>query len=460
MSTENTIRRGEKRPYDLDNAMLNGTIWKELLRFFFPLLLGTFFQLLYNTVDSMVVGQFVGTIGLSAVGGAAAQIINLLVGFFVGISSGATVVISQYYGAGRKEEVEASVHSAIAIALAGGVLFTIFGVVIAPETLVLMNTPADSLYASAVYLRLYCLGMVPNLVYNMGSGILRAVGDSKSPTYFLIAGAVTNIVLDLLFVGVFGTGVAGAAVATVISQVVSAVLTLRALCKTDDIYKLTLRRIRFVGTYTKRIIAIGVPAGLRSMMYTFSNIIIQTAVNGFGTNTVAAWGASSRVDSLYWMLIESLGTATTTMIGQNYGAGLYKRVRSTVRQAFVIAILITVGLCFLLYGIAPYMYRIFSDDANVIAIGVEITRYLVLYYWTYIAIEILSAALIGMGDALIPTIITILGVCVIRIVWNLVMVPKYPVLHTVLLNYPITWSITSIAFIIYYFYFVHKRGVR
>lgn len=460
MGAEQAKTAVEKKPYDLDNAMLTGTIWKELLRFFFPLLLGTFFQLLYNTVDSMVVGQFVGTVGLSAVGGAAAQIINLMVGFFVGISSGATVVIAQYYGAARRNEVEASVHSAIAIALTGGAIFTVLGVAVAPETLVIMNTPADSLYSSAVYLRLYCLGMIPNMVYNMGSGILRAVGDSKKPTYYLIAGAVTNIVLDFLFVGGFHQGVAGAAIATVISQVVSAVLTLRALCTTDDMYRLSLRRIRLVGKYAGRIIAIGVPAGLRSMMYTFSNIIIQTAVNGFGTNTVAAWGASSRVDALYWTIIESLGTAMTTMIGQNYGAGLYKRVRSIVRQTFLIATIMTLSISGILFVIAPVMYRIFSREQIVIDIGVTITRYLAAFYWSYIGIEVFSGALIGMGDALIPTIITIIGVCVIRILWNVIMVPRYPVLHTVLLNYPITWIITSAAFVIYYFWYVHRKGIR
>ena len=456
MASEVKAAAGEKT---VSNSMLTGIIWKELLKFFFPLLLGTFFQLLYNTVDSIIVGRFVGTVGLSAVGGAPAQLINLMIGFFVGISSGATVVIAQRYGAHNTEGVEQAVHTTIAIALAGGVIFTLFGILAAPSILGWMNTPEEILHDSAVYLSLYCTGMIPNLVYNMGSGILRAVGDSKSPTYYLAAGALTNIGLDLLFVGVFHMGVGGAAVATSLSQLISAVLTLRSLIRSDDIFHLNMRKIRFVPQYTKLIIGIGVPAGFRSMMYTFSNIIIQTAVNGFGTVTVAAWGVSSRVDALYWMLIESLGTSATTMVGQNYGAGLDRRVRQCTRQTTIIATIMTIILSAALFASASFLYGLFSKEPDVIMLGTHITRYFTKYYWVYICIDVFSSVLIGLGDALIPTIITILGVCVMRIIWCLAVVPHFLSLDTVMMSYPISWGITSAAFVIYYLKYVKKHHI-
>lgn len=447
----------QNRKPDNYNAITEGVIWKQLLLFFFPLLLGTFFQTLYNTVDAVIVGRFVGTEGLSAVGGAAATLINLFVGFFVGVSSGATVVIAQYYGAKRAGDVERAVHTAMALALAGGVILTLICFFLGPEALVWMNTPEDTLADSGLYLRIFALGMIPNMIYNMGSGVLRAAGDSRHPTVYLIAGALTNTVLDLLFVAVFHQGVAGAAIATILSQLVSAVLTVIRLCRTEDVYRLNLRRIRFDRVYLAKIVGIGIPAGLRSSMYTFSNIVIQAAVNGFGTTTVAAWAVWGKLDSVYWLLLSSLGTALTTFVGQNYGAGKSARVRRSVKETAVISLLFTAFFTVFIWILAEPLYGIFIPDAQVIKEGAHMSRCLAPYYWTYITIEVLSAALIGMGDALIPTVITVLGVCVLRIIWNVTAVPYFHTIETVIWNYPITWSVTSTAFLIYYRIFKKKR---
>lgn len=440
--------------------MTTGVIWERLLAFFFPLLFGTFFQTLYNTVDAMIVGRFVGKEGLSAVGGASAMLINLLVGFFVGISSGATVILSQYRGAGRSREVEAAVHTAIAIALAGGLVMTLLGVFAAPPFLALMNTPKETMSDSVLYLRLYSLGMIPNLVFNMASGILRAAGDSKNPTRFLAAGTLVNIVLDLLFVAVWHQGVAGAAAATVLSQAVSALLAVLLLMKTPEDYRLFLPRIRFEKIYLEKILAIGVPAGLRSSMYALSNLVIQTSINGFGTDTVAAWAADSRIDALYWLLTSSLGTAVTTFVGQNYGAGNYRRVRQCVRQSTLLLVLITLLFSVPVYFFCPALFAIFTDDPAVIRIGVVMARYFCTVYLTYVLIETLSGTLIGMGDALIPTVITILGVCVLRIVWCTVFVPRIGSIQSVMFSYPLTWTVTSAAFLVYYLLYQKRAKKR
>lgn len=453
------VKTAEKK-IDKKNAIVEGVIWQQLLLFFFPLLAGTFFQTLYNTVDAIVVGRFVGKEGLSAVGGATSVIINLLVGFFVGISSGATVVIAQYYGARRKDDIEKAVHTSIAIAIAGGLIMTLLCLIVAPNLLGMMDTPAETMADSALYLRIYAFGMIPNMIYNMGSGILRAVGDSKHPTYYLIAGALTNIVLDLLTVVGFHMGVAGAALATIASQLISALLTLWLLTRTEDIYRLTLRHIRFEKIYAEKILGIGIPAGLRSAMYSVSNIVIQTAINGFGTDTVAAWAAWGKIDSIYWMVIASLGTATTTFIGQNYGAGKYKRVRQCTRVSLGMSAAVSVLFTFLFGNFGNVFMQAFTEDHAVLLIGRTMAVYLSRFYITYICIEILSAVLIGMGDALVPTIITILGVCVLRIIWNLTAVPRWHSLRTVLFNYPLTWIVTSIAFIIYYEIYTARHRIR
>ena len=302
------------------NKITEGSIFGQLLLFFFPILFGTFFQQLYNTADAVVVGRFVGKQALAAVGGTTSTLINLLVGFFVGLSSGATVVISQFYGARKPDKVHWAVHTAVAFSLIGGVLFMIIGVVFAHMALSAMHTPEDVLTYAVVYIRIYFLGMIPNLIYNMGAGILRAVGDSKRPLYFLIGSCMVNILLDLiLLAGIanavldyvlivpMGMGIAGAAIATISSQFFSACMVVYALTHTEDMYKLVWSKVRIDGRMLQRIVRIGIPAGMQSVMYNISNIIIQSGVNTLGTDNVTAWATYGKVDGLYWMMINALG---------------------------------------------------------------------------------------------------------------------------------------------------------
>lgn len=435
------------------NRITEGVIWKQLLLFFFPILLGTFFQQLYNAADAMIVGRFVGKEALSAVGGGTGTIIQVLVGFFVGLSSGATVVISQYYGAKRAEMVEYAVHTAVAFSLAAGALMMIAGIVAAPAVLEAMDTPADVLEPSIIYIRIYFAGLIGNLIYNMGSGILRAVGDSKRPLYFLIASCMTNIVLDLLFVVVFHMGVAGAAAATIISQALSAALVIWVLMRTRDMYRLELKKIRFDGRMFARIIRIGLPAGLQSIMYSLSNLMIQASVNALGTDTVAAWTAYSKIDSVYWMIINAFGIAATTFVGQNFGAGKKDRVRKGIRVCMGLSFGSTIILSFLLYTVGGSFYSLFTADAAVTEIGVEMLKFLAPFYFTYVSIEILSGALRGVGDCWVPMLMSCIGVCVLRILWIVAVVPLRRDIYNIMFSYPLTWTVTSVLFVLYYLLF-------
>jgi len=439
------------------NGITEGVIWKQILIFFFPILFGTFFQQLYNAADAVIVGRFVGKEALSAVGGSTGTVINLLVGFFTGLSSGATVVISQHYGAKQKEKVSSAVHTAIAFSLLGGVVLMVVGFFGAPMVLKWMRTPVDIMDSAVMYIRIYFLGIIGNLIYNIGAGILRAVGDSKRPLYFLIAACMTNIVLDILFVVGFKMGVSGAALATILSQAMSAVLVIIILMRTDDMYRFVPKLLKLEKQMLLKIVQIGFPAGLQSVMYSLSNIIIQSSINSLGTDTVAAWTAYGKVDSMFWMIISAFGISITTFVGQNFGAGKTDRIRKGVTQCMLMAAVTTISLSLILYYFGVYCLQLFTVDAAVIEIGIRILHFLVPFYITYITIEILSGALRGVGDCWIPTLICLMGVCVLRAIWNMVVVPLFPNVRMVAASYPITWVITSIAFAVYYFKFSSMR---
>lgn len=443
-----------------DNQIVSGSIVGQLLLFFFPILLGTFFQQLYNTADAMVVGRFVGKQALAAVGGSTSTLINLLVGFFVGLSSGATVVISQYYGAAREERVRRAVHTAVALSIVGGVIMTVVGFFGAYPALVAMKTPADVMDHAMIYLRIYFLGMIANLFYNMGAGILRAIGDSRRPLYFLITSTFVNIVLDLLFVAVFKMGVAGAALATIISQLVSAVLVAAVLMRTRDIYRLQWSKVRLDPIMVRRIVRIGLPAGMQSVMYNVSNVIIQTGINSLGTDNVTAWATYGKVDALFWTVLNALGISVTTFVGQNYGAGRMDRVRKGVGVCMGIAAVLTVAVSSVLYLGGHFLIELFTSDQAVRQISMDLIHFMVPTFMTYIAIEVLSGALRGIGDAWMPLIITGIGVCAVRVLWILIVLPLFPGILTAAFSYPLTWSITSIAFVIYYLCFSRLRRVN
>ena len=432
------------------NRITEGSIFGQLLLFFFPILFGTFFQQLYNTADAMVVGRFVGKQALAAVGGSTSTLINLLVGFFVGLSSGATVVISQFYGARKADKVHWAVHTSIAFSVIGGIIFMIVGLVGSPWALEAMKTPEDVMGHAVVYIRIYFLGIIVNLVYNMGAGILRAVGDSRRPLYFLIASCFTNIILDVLLVAVLRMGVAGAALATITSQLLSAVLVVRALMKTDDMYKLEWKKVRIDQRMLQRIVRIGIPAGMQSVMYNISNVIIQAGVNTLGTDNVTAWATYGKVDGLYWMMINALGISATTFVGQNFGAGRLDRVRKGAGACMVIGVVLTASVGVVLYNGGHLLVELFTTDRQVQAISMDLLHFMVPTFITYIAIEILSGTLRGVGDAWMPLVITGIGVCAVRVLWIMLVLPHYHTIIGAAFCYPLTWSLTTVAFVIYY----------
>ena len=432
------------------NGITEGIIWRQILAFFFPILFGTLFQTLYNTVDAIIVGQFLGKEALAAVGGGTSTIINLLIGFFTGLASGASVVISQRYGAGQKTRVQNAIHSAIMLSIVGGIIISIVGFVSTDWSLELIGTPAEIMPLASRYMKIYYAGAITLVVYNMGSGVFRAIGDSRHPLYFLIAGCITNIVLDLLFVAILRMGVEGAAYATVISQFVSMTLTLFFLKREKGELKFEFKRLKFVKEETTSMLIIGFPAGIQSIMYTFSNLIIQSNINSFGTDTAAAWAAYGKLDSMYWMIINAFGIAITTFVGQNYGAHKGDRIRSGVRSTLLMSGVVSLGVSLIFTTLGRYGFMLFTGDKEVIDIGMIMVRTVVPTYITYICIEILSGAIRGTGKALLPTIFCITGVCLLRIVWLQIAVPINRSVFTVCLCYPITWIVTSILFIIYY----------
>lgn len=430
--------------------ILTGSIPRRLLAFFLPIWFGTLFQQLYNTADTLIVGNFVGTNALAAVG-ATGAFVNLLVGLFVGLCSGAGVVVAQSYGAKDLEAVDRQIHTALVFSVVIGAMLTVVGLLSAEPVLRLMGTPAEILGDAALYLRLYFLGMIPQILYNMGTNILRAAGDSKRPLYFLIVASLVNIVLDIVFVAIFHWGVAGAALATVLSQIASAVLTLRCLAGSQGMpWHLSAAKLRMERPILMAICRIGIPAAAQSALYNISNMVIQSCMNGFGTSTIAAWGVYGKIDFVFWMTVNSLGISITTFAGQNFGAQLYDRVRRSVRVCLAMAAGITLCISVVFYFAAEPLFRLFSQDPEVIAVGVEMMHVLVPAYLTYVCIEILSGALRGCGDVRVPTLITVFGVCGLRILWLLVAVPVWHSVATVELSYPITWTLASLLFVVYY----------
>ena len=438
------------------NQITEGVIWKQLLIFFFPIMLGTLFQQLYNTADAVVVGRFVGTKALAAVGGSTGQITNLIVNFFVALASGATVIIARYYGAKNKKDLNDTLHTAAALSIVGGILTTIAGIALAPVLLEMMKTPADVMPDSVTYLRIYFAGIIFVFIYNVGSAILRAVGDSTRPLYFLIVCCFINIFLDILLVVGFNMGVAGAAIATVISQVVSAILIIHALIKSTDMYRLEPKKIRFHKFLLVSIITIGLPSGLQSLMFNISNILIQSSLYDLGTVTTAAYTSYGKSDAIYWMISGAFSVSIITFIGQNYGAGKYDRMKKSVKVCLLLDFIASLLVSALLLFLGQYLLQLFTTDPEVIRIGMEIIRIIAPSYVLFIFIEILSSALRGMGNVLVPMIMTCTGVCILRILWIFLAVPHWPGVQSILMSYPISWGLTAVLFIVYY-YFDQKK---
>lgn len=438
--------------------MTKGNITFQLLQFFFPILLGTFFQQLYNTADAVIVGQNVGKIGLAAVGGTTSTLINLFIGIFVGLSSGFSVIISQHYGAKNNKLVSACVHTALAFSLIVGIVVSIFGAIFSKFMLENMNVPENMMQMALPYLQIYFLGLAPNLIYNMGAGLLRAVGDSKTPLIFLVISCFVNIVLDIVLIQHMDMGVTGAAIATVASQIVSAVLVIIVLCRRDDALKLRLNSLHINFYELKKMVSIGTAAAMQSAMYTIANILIQASINSLGTDTIAAFTAYGKIDTLFFMTIQSLGISVTTFTGQNYGYGNKERVKKGIIYGMILSVIVTGIVMLLLKLFGRSIYTLFTQDENVLNIGTQMLNFMVVAFPAYIIIEIFSGSLRGIGDSWIPMIITASGVCILRILWILTIVPKYPNIFTILWAYPISWVTTSILFLIYMFGFSKMKA--
>lgn len=432
------------------NSLTEGSIPKTLLKFFFPILLGTLFQQLYNTVDAIIVGRFVGPQALASVGGSAAVIVNLVIGFFVGLASGAMIVVSQYYGAGEYQKLRRTVGTGVFFCLVAGAALSVAGIVFAPQMLRLAKEPEDIIGESVKYLRIYFSGTIPVMLFNIGSGILRAVGDSRRPLYYLTVACVLNIVLDLLFVAVFDMGVSGAGWATVIALTVSAGLTVFNLATSQAPYR--IRSIRPDGESLKRILRFGIPAGMQSAMYSASNLLIQTAVNNLGSTVVAAWSTTGKLDGIFWNVSNSFATSISAFCGQAFGAGKYDRMKKGVRVCLLMSLGSAAVLITLLLTLGRYGFRIFTDDRLVIDYAVEMLWYFVPFYGVWVFIDILSSALRGAGDTVVPTVITVTGICGLRVLWCLFVVPRYNTVAGISYSYPFSWSVTALTFVIYWLF--------
>ncbi len=428
-----------------------GVIWKQLLLFFFPILLGSFFQQMYNTVDTIIVGRFVGTDALAAVG-ASSPIINLINGFFIGISAGATVILSQFYGAKDHQGISDAIHTGTTLALVLGAVVTVLGIGSSSRMLQMIGTPERCFEGAVLYSVIYFSGSIASMIYNIGAGLLRAMGDSKRPTLYLIAACFTNIVLDLLFVVKMKMGVAGVGIATVASQIVSAILVLRAMINLPEAHeKLQWKKLRFKSGVLKSILLVGIPSGLQSVLYAVSNLIIQASVNSFGDVVVAAWTAYSKTDAICWMIISAFGVAVTTFVGQNFGAEKYDRVRKSVWVCMGMStgtmILVSGLLALLRYPITA----IYTTDEEVIRYGAMFLMYITLFTPVYVPVEVFAGAMRGTGYSVIPTIITGICICGFRIFWIWAIMSQWHTLEVLTLSYPLSWGLCSIIFAVDYF---------
>lgn len=425
-----------------------GVIWKQLLIFFFPILLGTFFQQMYNTVDTIIVGRVVGTTALAAVG-ATGPLVNMVNGFFIGISSGATVILSQNYGAGNRQGVQDALHTGVTLSLGLGAIITVLGVGLGPWVMSLMNMPKNCMGDASVYLRIYFAGAIGSMVYNMGAGILRAMGDSRRPMLFLMATCVLNVVLDVLFVAVLKMGVAGAALATTVSQFISAVLPIRVLLRLPE-DALELRKLRIDRKLLGRILRIGVPAGLQFVTFDFSNILIQSGVNSFGDVTMAAWTAHGKTDAVTWMISGAFGVSVTTFVGQNFGAQKYRRIRQSVWISLAMSVALVGAVAALILAFRTQILGIYTDDPNVVAVGSMIMLSIMPFNVVFMPIEVFAGTMRGVGYSVMPTLITGSCVCLFRILWLMTVVRRWHTLKMLTICYPISWILAATVFFIVY----------
>lgn len=429
--------------------MTEGKISKSILLFALPILLGNLFQQLYNVVDSIVVGNVVGKEALAAVS-STGSIINLVIGLINGIFVGAGVMIARYYGATNKKSLSVAVHTTIAFGFIAGIIVTVFGMIFTPLFLRLTGTPDDVFADSVVYLRIYFAGGIGSVMYNACMGIFQAVGDSKRPLYYLIIAAITNVILDILFVAVFNWGVGGAAVATVISHFASSILGFIALTKADGDYKVTVKKIKIDGKMLKVLLKIGLPTGIQNSIVAFANVVVQSNINQFGSIAMAGSGSYNKLEGFAFLPITSFSVALTTFIGQNLGAKQYDRVMQGARFGIITGVTLTEIIGIIIWIFAPQLIGIFNSNPAVIEQGVIRARIICLFYFLLALSHCFAGILRGAGKTNIPMIVMLVSWCLIRIAYITVTVKIIPDIRVVFWSYPITWFISSVVFFIYY----------
>ncbi|HIR60598.1 MAG TPA: MATE family efflux transporter, partial [Candidatus Faecivivens stercoravium] len=429
--------------------MTEGSIEKHLISFAVPLFLGNLFQQLYNTADSLIVGNFLGSEALASVS-SSSNLIFLMIGFFNGIAVGAGVVIARAFGAGDKKALHTAIHTTIAFGLVAGVVLTLLGVLLAPQILVWMGTPESILAGSVSYFRIYFLGSVPFVLYNICVGILQSVGDSRHPLYYLMVSSVVNILLDLLFVAGFKMGVGSAAAATAISQLVSAALCFIRLCRTDDVYRVTLRDIRFDIPMLGKIIRNGLPAGCQNSIIAFANVIVQTNINAFGEIAVAGQGVYAKIEGFGFLPITCFAMALTTFISQNLGAGEYDRAKKGARFGILCSMAIAEIIGLAIFLGAPFLMWLFDRNPDVIASGVGRAQADCLFYFLLAFSHCIAGIMRGAGKASVPMVVMLISWCVIRVAYITVAIRFIPSIQIIYWAYPITWAISSVIFLVYF----------
>lgn len=428
--------------------MTEGSIWKKLLMYSIPLILGNLFQQLYNTVDSIIVGNYIGSEALAAVG-SSGSIINLLIGFCVGASAGAGVVIAQFFGAQDKEGVRKAVHTTLAIAIAAGVVMTVVGILLVPFLLRAMGTPEEVFGQAVTYLQVYFGGIFFSVIYNMSAGILNAVGNSSRSLIYLMIAAVSNIFLDLLLVVVLKMGIVGAALATDISQLLSCIFILLFLTRSQEIYRVRLREIRFYERMPSKIIKIGLPTGIQHVVISFSNVLVQSSVNSFGAAAMAGFAAYIKIDGFNILPVMSFSTAATTFTGQNIGAGKYDRVKRGMYVSLAMGIIYTIATGILLLIFAPQVIGVFTDNQEVVTYGVYIMKFFCPFYWSLAILHVLSGTIRGTGHTLEPMLVILFSLCVFRVIWITAALSIAHQFSYVMVVYPLSWMVGMILILLY-----------
>lgn len=444
-----TVAQRTPRNRGKDVDMTQGSIFRHIILFALPLLAGNIFQQMYNMVDTWVVGRFVSNEAYAAVG-SVGPIINMLVGFFMGLSSGAGVVISQYYGAKRYEDVSKSVHTAITMTLILGVAFTLIGLSLAPLMLKLMNTPENVLPESSAYLKIYFSGILGLMLYNAGAGILRAVGDSRRPFYYLVVCAVLNTVLDLLFVIKFRMGVKGVALATILSQAISAVLVLVTLLTTQECIHVQFRRLRLHFSILKKIIRVGIPAAIQMAITGFSNIFVQSYINFFGDACMSGWTTYAKVDAVLFLPMQSIALASTTFVGQNLGCNQVERARKGIRTALIMALCSTIVLMIPILAFPAPIVAFFNPKPEVVSYGSLLLRWITPFYVLCCFNQIYSSALRGAGNSKIPMVIMLSSFVAFRQVYLFIMSRVCNEVIPIAMSYPAGWLMAATFTTIYY----------